>query len=122
MAKGIWLSICVDSPGYIEEYDDSYGFRVIRELYAPLLQRDLARKAVEFDGKLYVSNETLSAILDTRGMRGAYLKYGSRKMWKVTEELLLKAMESNAYPRRNEREEQVQRRNDSLIDWLSEYV
>ena len=122
MTNEIWYSVCVHDAGYIEQTVDGYGFNADVELCAPRLQRDLARKAVEVNGSLFLSTEILSSLIDTRGMVGTYLKFGRRKMWKATEELLLEAMERNAYPRRSEREEQVQRRNADLIDWLSKFV
>lgn len=126
-----WFEVHVSSAGYIREHsvtkreggfitktgETTYGFSV-EERPEPRFQRDLARTVFVCEDGVFASAEVLGALLETQYLYGPHFKFGRRKMWQITEELIIEAMRINEYERRSEREREVQRRNDALISWF----
>lgn len=124
MAKERWFQVQVDSAGFMRDHSDGwdseggFGWGAL-EIDTPTYQRQLkSTVVVTTSGKVYASREVLDPVMDMRGTPFYGIRIGRRQMWRIDDATITEMKEFNAYKRRSEREREVQRRNDELIEWL----
>ena len=133
-----FYSLSIDSAGYIRDHEGRIedipgfsrgagyvvkGFTPQREAQTPQFARDWRESVIVLDdGQVLISREVFGAVYSGGSMWEPSVSFGSRGYQILTDELIADFIDHNSYPRRNQREVEVQERNNSLIEWLMSLV
>jgi len=111
--------MCISPAGYIKGTGFSVSDANVNS-YRAFIDQFIIETS---DGKVWVGNSILATVGDTHTKRSApntVLKVGRAKLYQVTESIINDLMKRNDYPRRSQREREVQERNNNIIWWLVE--
>lgn len=112
MQEQKWFEVSIGKTGF-----------TARKTYKPTFQRDLARKVLVLDSKVYASNEVLSALVETQWLVGPYVQFGRRKMYQVNSTVLDEARARCEYRRYKQTDySDTQLRNLEIIAWFDSFV
>ena len=109
-------------PKHIRDYSDrwigGFGWSASVENCLPSLQKQLRFTVLVMKGKVFLSNEIMSAFGRASHLPHA-IKFGRRGFFALDNEQVFEhILDSISYERRSKTEKLVQKRNESLAEWL----